>query len=258
MKHGIKSFLKYKLCSRHRCGHGIHSPFVFELVTKVFRSKGVKKDIELAGAIRQVMLSDKRIIKRAAFGANGQAEEIKAGRFVAKSSVTPKYGKLLYNLVAYYKPETVLELGTAAGISAIYMALGNPAAKLVTVEGCRETALIAQENFNRVGVKNATLVNASFEEVLPLVFFDLRKIDMAFFDGNHTYDATLSYFERCLPYTHDNTVFVFDDIHWSQGMEDAWKKIKQNAKVTVSVDLYRMGLVFFRSGIEKQHFTIRY
>jgi predicted O-methyltransferase YrrM len=258
MKHGIKGFLKYKLFSRHRCGHGIHSPFVFELVTKVFRSRGNKKDIELANAIRQVMLSDKRIIKRAAFGANGIAEEIKAGRFVAQSSVTPKYGKLLYNLVAYYKPETILELGTAAGISAIYMALGNPNAKLVTVEGCRETAMIAQENFNRVGVKNATLVNAPFEEVLPLVFFDLKKIDMAFFDGNHTQDATLSYFERCLLYTYENSVFVFDDIHWSPDMEEAWEKIKQNDKVTVSVDLYRMGLVFFRSGIEKQHFIIRY
>lgn len=258
MKHGIKGLLRYKLCSHHRCGHGIHSPFVYELVTKVFRSRGVKKDIELAGAIRQVMLSDKRIINRAAFGASGQAEEIKAGRFITRSSVTPKYGKLLYNLVAYYKPETILELGTAAGISAIYMALGNPDAKLVTVEGCRETAMIAQENINRVGVKNATVVNASFEEVLPLVFFDLRKIDMAFFDGNHTLDATLSYFDRCLPYAHENSVFVFDDIHWSRGMDEAWEKIKQNEKVTISVDLYRMGLVFFRSGIEKQHFTIRY
>jgi len=258
MKYGVKAFIKYKLFSRHRYGHGIHSPFVFEIVTKVFRRKGEKKELELAGAIRQVMLSDKRVIKRAAFGATGKAEEIKAGKFVRRSSVSPKYGKLLYNLVAFYKPEAILELGTAAGISAVYMALGNPDAKLVTIEGCRETAMIAQENFNRTGVKNATLVNASFDEVLPLVFFDLRKIDMAFFDGNHTFEATVSYFERCLPYVDENTFFVFDDIHWSQEMEKAWEKIKENEKVSISIDIHRMGLVFFRTGIEKQQFVIRY
>lgn len=258
MKNRIRGYLRYLLFSRHRCGHGIHSPFVYDLVTKGFRRKTTAKELELADAILQVMRSDKRMIHRAAFGASGKQETIKAGTFVRRSSVSRKYGKLLYNLTAYFRPGTILELGSATGISAIYMALGNPDARLVTVEGCRETAMIAQENINRIGIKNATVVNASFEEVLPLVFFDLKTIGLAFFDGNHTFDATIGYFERCLPYSDENSLFIFDDIHWSEDMERAWEKIKQHPSVSVSIDLYRMGLVFFRKGIEKQHFVIRY
>jgi predicted O-methyltransferase YrrM len=253
MKYGVKGYLRYFFFSRHRCGHGLHSPFVYDLVTKGFRRKTKAKELELADAILQVMRSDKRMINRAAFGAAGKQETVKAGAFVRRSSVSRKYGKLLYNLIAYFKPGTILELGSATGISAIYMA-----ARLVTVEGCRETAMIAQENVNRIGIKNVTVVNAPFEEVLPLVFFDLRKIDFAFFDGNHTFDATTDYFERCLPFTDENSIFIFDDIHWSEEMEKAWEKIKQHPSVSVSVDIYRMGLVFFRKGIEKQHFVIRY
>lgn len=258
MKYGIKGYLRYLLFSRHRYGHGIHSPFVYDLVTKGFRRKTTTKELELADAILQVMRSDKRIINREAFGATGKQEAVKAGHFVRRSSVSRKYGKLLYNLTAHYKPATILELGAATGISAIYMALGNSDARLVTVEGCRETAMIAQENVNRIGIKNVTVVNASFEEVLPLVFFDLKTIGLAFFDGNHTCEATTSYFERCLAYSDENSVFIFDDIHWSEDMEKAWEIIKTHPSVSVSVDIYRMGVVFFRKGIEKQHYVIRY
>jgi predicted O-methyltransferase YrrM len=165
---------------------------------------------------------------------------------------------LLYNLAAYLKPETILELGTAAGISSSYLAMGNPSAKMVSIEGCIETAQLAQNNFNRIGLRNITLVNSPFDEILQLSFFDLVKIDMAFFDGNHLYEPTLRYFSQSLPYASENAVFIFDDIHGSEEMEKAWNEIRQHEKVSISIDLFRMGLVFFRKGIEKQHFIIRY
>ncbi|PKP19718.1 MAG: SAM-dependent methyltransferase [Bacteroidetes bacterium HGW-Bacteroidetes-21] len=258
MKYGLGKYLNYLLFSHHKYGHGIHSPFVYDLIRNAFNSKGNKKDFELILALRRVLISDKGFITRKDFGSGNKNGKTKVADFVKNSSVTPRYGKLLYNLAAYLKPETILELGTAAGISSSYLAMGNPSAKMVSIEGCIETAQLAQNNFNRIGLRNITLVNSPFDEILQLSFFDLVKIDMAFFDGNHLYEPTLRYFSQSLPYASENAVFIFDDIHGSEEMEKAWNEIRQHEKVSISIDLFRMGLVFFRKGIEKQHFIIRY
>lgn len=258
MKYGISKYINYLLFSRHKYGHGIHSPFVYELIRNAFNSKGNQKDIELIEALRRVLSSEKGTITRTDLGSGNRNGEMKIAEFVKRSSVSPRYGRLLYNLSAYLKPATILELGTATGISSAFLAMGNPDARMVTIEGCPETAQLAQDNFNRIGIRNVTCVNAPFDDVLQLTFFDLGKIDLAFFDGNHLFEPTLRYFNQCLNYASESAVFIFDDIHGSEEMSRAWDEICKNEKVSISIDLFRMGLVFFRKGIEKQNFVIRY
>jgi predicted O-methyltransferase YrrM len=85
----------------------------------------------------------------------------------------------------------------------------------------------------------------------------IKTLDMLFIDGNHSYDATMRYFEMCKPYLHNQSLIVFDDIYWSKGMTQAWKEIKADPIVTVSIDLFFIGLVFFRKEQVKENFKLR-
>jgi predicted O-methyltransferase YrrM len=253
--------LNYFLFSKHKKGFSIHSPFLFDLITLVFNDSSDKVAYRKLDLIRKELLQSDKIISVKDFGSGSKkfSSDIRKVSEIAKySSVRRKYGTLLFNLVAYYKPKTILELGTSLGISTSYLALGNPESRVVSIEGCPETAKIAQETVALAGANNVMIVNGSFEEILPLSFFDLVTLGLVFFDGNHTKEATLNYFEQCLPYITNDSVFVFDDIHWSEDMEEAWETIKKNTKVTLSVDILQFGLVFFHNELSKQDFVIRY
>jgi len=253
--------LNYFLFSKHKKGFNIHSPFLFDLITLVFNDSSDKVSYRKLDLIRKELLQSNKVITVKDFGSGSKkfSSNIRKVSEIAKySSVQKKYGKLLFNLTSYYKPKTVLELGTSLGISTSYLALGNPEARVVSIEGCSETAKIAQETLALAGANNVMIVNGPFEEILPLSFFDLRTLGFMFFDGNHTKEATLNYFEQCLHYISNDTIFVFDDIHWSESMEEAWEMIKKNNKVTLTVDILQFGIVFFHKELSKQDFEVRY
>jgi len=174
------------------------------------------------------------------------------------ASKNEKYGQLLFRLVNNFQPQTILELGSSLGFSCIYMASACKNAKLITIEGSHEIARIAQENIAESGLTNITLLNGKFEDELNNAINQLGKLDFVFFDGNHQKEATLFYFEECLKYHHQKSVFVFDDIHWSRGMQEAWEQIKAHPEVFVTIDLFFLGLVFFRKEQAKENFIIRY
>ncbi len=257
----ILNKLKYILCSKHEKGFGIHSPFLFDLITLIFNDKSDKVAYRKIDLIRKELLESDKVITVTDFGAGSkifQSNQRKVSEITKYCTIKKKYGKLLYRLAVYYKPKTILEIGTSFGISTAYLALGNPEAKVVTVEGCSETSKIAQDTFTLANTKNITLVNGQFDEILPLTFFDLQTLGIVYFDGNHTKKATLNYFEQCLPYTINDTLFIFDDIHWSEEMEEAWEEIKRNKNVTLTVDLFQLGLVYFHKELTKQDFVIRF
>ena len=261
MIHHFIRNIHYYLFSKHKKGFNIHSPFLFDLITLVFNDKSDKVAYRKLDLIRQELLHSNKTIEVKDFGAGSKvfsSNNRKVSDIVKYSAVRNKYGKLLYRLVAHYKPTTILELGTSLGISTSYLALGNPEAKVVTIEGCPETAKIAQETVILAGAGNVTIVNGSFNEILPLTFFDLRELQFVFFDGHHTKEATLNYFEQCLPYISPHSIFIFDDIHWSEDMEKAWEIIKSNPKVSLSIDILQFGMIFFNKELSKQNFTIRF
>ena len=253
--------LNYFLFSKHKKGFSIHSPFLFDLITLVFNDNSDKLAYRKLDLIRKELIHSQKVITVKDYGAGSKkfmSNTRKVSEIARYSSVRKKYGKLLFNLTAYYKPKTILELGSSLGISTSYLALGNPDARVVSIEGCPETAKIAQETVLLTGANNVTIVNGPFEEVLPLSFFDLRTLQFVFFDGNHTKEATLNYFEQCLHFISNDTIFVFDDIHWSEGMEEAWEIIKKNNKVTLTVDVFQFGIVYFNNELSKQDFVVRY
>ncbi len=179
---------------------------------------------------------------------------------IATSSLKPKkYAQLLSRIVNHYKPVNIVELGTSFGITTSYLAAGNAGGKVYTVEGTAAIAEIAQKTFERAGFKNIELLAGNFNKVLPDLLTRLQSVDLAFVDGNHRKEPTLNYFKQLLAHSNHSAILIFDDIHWSADMEAAWAEIKQHPSVTLTVDLFFIGLVFVNSDFKiPQHFSIRF
>ena len=152
----------------------------------------------------------------------------------------------------------MVELGTSLGMSTAYLAKGNPQGRIATIEGCHETAALAGKNFALLGITNVDQVTGPFEKVLPKLLDKLGKVDLFFIDGNHRKEPSLQYFYQCLQHIHNDSVFILDDIHWSGEMEEAWKMISNHPSVTVTIDLFRMGLVFFKEGLSKEDYILHF
>lgn len=239
--------------------HDVHSPFVYDLVTRVFNQRKNKPIYHSFELIRTKMMRSKAIIEVLPIGAaGGEIKKVKMKDVAFNTSKSAKYAELLERICEYYQPEFAIEIGTSLGISAMYQASALYNGRLWTLEGNPDSAKVAKHNFEKLGFQNIELLEGNFNETLPLLTSALPRIDYVFFDGNHSLEATLKYFELCLAKAHEYTIFVFDDIRWSDDMQLAWQKIKNHDSVRVTVDLYAMGIVFFRRGQEKEHFTIRF
>ncbi len=256
MWYQLKSYLLFLLKSKNQ--HGIHSPFVYDLITKCFYDATYHSEFDQIKKIRKQLIQNNNSIVVNDFGAGSRvfkSNKRKIAAIAKNAGITPKRQQLLYRLVRYFKPENILELGTSLGLGSSTMAIANPAAKITTVEGCQNTSKIAQKLFDEYSLKNIQLHTSTFED-----FFDkntYEEYDLVYIDGNHNKEKTLQYFELLLTRINSNSILIFDDIHWSASMNNAWQKICKHPNVIVSIDTYFWGMVFFRTEQEKQHFTIR-
>lgn len=250
-------YLVYRL--KARTLHGTHSAFVYEFYQKVIVGDRGYYDFAPIEHLRNRLLHSTEEIDVVDFGAGEKGSvKRKVKDIAAKSSIPAKQGRMLFRLVNFMQPKVMLELGTSLGISTLYQAKACPTAKYITLEGSPQTAAIAGKNFELLKAKNIKQVIGSFDETLTEVLKNLASLDYVFFDGNHRKEPTLKYFKQCLPLASDNCVLVFDDIRWSVGMYEAWKEVVKEPAATVTIDLFTCGLVFFRKGQVKQHFTLKF
>ena len=181
------------------------------------------------------------------------------GAITRSSLKSPKYARLLFRMARYFKPGTILELGTSFGLTTAYLASADPNCRVLSLEGSTAIAEIARENFAALELKNIEIIEGDFSETLTQALSRTGPVEFVFIDGNHRKDPTLNYFKQLVEFNNHSTVLVFDDIYWSREMEEAWVQIKSDPAVTLSVDLFFLGLVFFTPAIKfKQDFTIRF
>ncbi|HXI01019.1 MAG TPA: class I SAM-dependent methyltransferase [Sphingobacteriaceae bacterium] len=255
----IKGYFKHTLFAKTR--HGIHSPFVYKLVDEVIYDFRANADYLNIEALRADLFKDERFITITDLGAgshvnNNKQKQVKQ---LAKNALKPaKLAQLIYRVAKYFSPEAIIELGTCLGLTTSYLAVAAPQAKVTSIEGCPETAAVAAENLKKLGINNVDLMVGDFDSLFPEIIADTKKIDFVFIDGNHRKIATLNYFEQVLPKIHEGSVMIFDDIYWSKGMKEAWTQIKGHPQVTITIDLFWIGLVFFKKGMAKEHFKIKY
>ena len=253
-----KDFLLHRFTSKNR--HGLHSPFIYRLVDEVIYDKQHKAVYDKIEAERDNLLVDDRFITITDLGAGSHVnnnKQKKISDITLNALKPPKLAKLLYRLAAFVKPTNIIELGTCLGITTLYLQQAAPEAKVYTLEGCPETAGVAKTVFERAGAKDISVITGNFDDTLGGVIDGLDKLDFVYIDGNHQKDATIRYFEWCLPKVHEDTMLIFDDIYWSAGMKQAWEQIKAHPQVTATVDLYWIGLVFFKPGKVKEDFKIK-
>lgn len=260
MNHLVKAYLKFLLHSKSE--HGIHSPFVFDLITKCFYNNSSYSEYSILQNYRKALLENKNTIEVTDFGAGSRVfkSNTRPISAIAKNAgISPKNAQLLFRITQYFQPETILEIGTSLGLATSALALGtktlDPKSKITSLEGCPNTLGIAKTQLEKFNLNSVQLIATEFSNYLN-AFGKQQNWKLIYFDGNHSKKATLAYFEILLSTATNDSVWIFDDIHWSKDMEEAWKIIQNHPKVTVTIDTFQWGLVFFRQEQMKEHFII--
>lgn len=254
----IKSYIKFIWNSKNE--HAVHSPFVFHLITKCLYDKNEYPEYLLLKKYRNNLLNNQDTIDVTDFGAGSKifkSNKRAVAKIAATAGITSNRAKLLFRVTNYFKPENILEIGTSLGLATFALAIGNANSNITSVEGCPQTARIAVKQLAEFDLTNINSIVSEFESFLKDPKQPAINYELIYFDGNHQKEATLRYFELLLPTITNDSVWIFDDIHWSQGMQQAWEIIKKHPKVTVTIDTFQWGFVFFRREQSKEHFVIR-
>ncbi len=253
--HQIKTYIKWLPKTFYL--HGIHSPFVFQLKKNCLKDTQPSTAYTTLSSYRKELYSNSKEITITDFGAGSRifkSNTRKIQDIARHAGATLKRMQLLHRVIRYFQPENVLELGTSLGLSTIAMAI-HKNTKVTTLEGCPETAKVAQEQLHKFEVTNIQCIVSPFEKSLDNVHTNMY--DFIYFDGNHSKKATLTYAKKLLPTATNNSCWIFDDIHWSPEMTEAWSEIKKIPAVSVTIDCFWFGIVFFRKEQSKEHFYIR-
>ena len=253
-------FLRYVATGRHWKGHGVHSPFVFDFINNVLFDKATYPEYDFFQILISSLRDSDEELQVHDLGDDShkfRVKDRKVADLAKTSSVPSKYGKLLFRITRYYKPKTIIELGTSIGISTLYLAKGHYGSKILTVEGNRNLCDFAKRMIGEAEIDNITIENSAFGETINNLSHEFARPQMVFIDGDHRYDATLKYFtffeERM-----KEGILIIDDIYWSAGMRKAWKKIAYQNKKHVTIDLFRMGIILIRESITPGHYVVRY
>ena len=258
-----RKFLIYLLTSSNGKGHGVHSPFVFDFIVHVLRGKQVDvQGFRQIEAKRRELEHSSRVLDVLDLGA-GSSFDKKSQRTVssiAKRAAKPsRFARLFYRIIRYYQIDSVLELGTSLGLTTRYLSIAGPRHGVISIEGAPAIADFTAKSLAEEGIRNTTILTGDFKDHLPGALASIKGSKLVFFDGNHQYQPTLDYFQAALGGIGDEDILIFDDIHWSNDMEKAWAEIRNNEKVSCTIDLFFIGIVFFRKEFkEKLHFAIRF
>ncbi|WP_339755687.1 class I SAM-dependent methyltransferase [uncultured Winogradskyella sp.] len=252
----IIAYIKFLFSSTNQ--HGIHSPFIYSFVTKCLYDKKKHEAYSKLNDYRKALQKSNTILQVKDLGEGSKvldANQRMVGKMVKTSSSSKKDSELLYRFSKYFGFKKIIELGTSLGMGTYAFSLANPSATITTIEGCPNTSAFTKSKLEELNIKNIDLLTGYFADIIPQLKED--HYDFVFYDGHHNKNATIQYFEALLPKVHNETIFVFDDIYWSKGMTEAWDYIKAHNAVTVTVDCFYLGLVFFRKEQVKEHFKIR-
>lgn len=256
----------------------LHSPFLYHLYSHIIQDQKFFYAFEEIEQVRNELLANTNTIEITDLGAGSRVFKNKDGKntrtisqIAQYSALRPKEGRILFRLMEYFKPKYVLELGTSLGLGTLYLHKGNPNAQIHTIEGCPNISAFAKQsldNFIKDDIhslsqrENIFFHLGNIDELLPK-FCQIEnnkifpQIDLAYVDANHRFEPTLRYFELILTKITPNSVLIFDDIHWSKPMHQAWEIIKKHPLITLTIDLFGIGIVFFNKNLSKEDFVLR-
>lgn len=251
----IRQYFNY--LQKAKSKYYLHSPFVYQFYLNVLEGEEVEQ-LRSISLLRTKLKNNHTLLSFEDFG-TGNLLQRSISDIERMVAIRHKYGRLLYRLVKYFEPKNILEIGTSIGLSSSYLAVAGATTKIISLEGSPEVACTAKQNHSALQIKNVEVVTGNFEETVSSSLKNISSLDLVFFDGNHTKQATLDYFNQCLEKVNENSVFVFDDIYWSREMCEAWEEIKLYPQITLAIDVYQFGICFFRKEkLAKENFVLWY
>ena len=255
----IKAYLRYWLNAVNQ--HSLHPPFVYDFYTRIIQGKQENELFDTIESYRHQYLQDENYIKVTSPGAPSRVSndgKRKISRLAQHGISKPKNSRLLYRIIQDMQPEIIVELGSSLGINTLYLSAAYPQAQVYTFEGCKETAQLAAQLYDNWPIKNISLIEGNIDETLPRLCTKLDRIDFAYLDANHRFKPTVNYFNLLMKKSSSHSILILDDIYWSEGMYQAWKTIISKPEISLSLDLFELGIVFCRKLPIKQHYTLMY
>ena len=258
--HLAKETVKHQLLSGYWRGHHVHSPFVYHIIRHVITTRHTDEMLRAKAAqYRRDIYSDKEVVEVEDLGTGATRDPKRRISDIARrTSIGSKYGLMIARLAHDLNPKTIIELGTSMGMSTFYLASGASDARVISIEGSREVAIRAEKMLNTHGISNVEVRNGNFDNLLPQILEETNGAELVYIDGNHTYEATMRYFNMAARVMSPLSVIILDDIHWSEGMSRAWQEIVQDTRVMSTIDTLHMGIAYFRTGCQKEHFRLRW
>ncbi|MEN0002803.1 MAG: class I SAM-dependent methyltransferase [Bacteroidota bacterium] len=253
----LKRYLHYYWRAQTR--HDVHSPFLATVVENILEDTRTFYAFPIIEGLRERLASSQTIVQTVDYGAGSKVKATQARTIrslTQGAAISATVGQQLFRAVLHFKPKTILELGTSLGISSLYLAAAAPHARMITIEGCPQTARLAAQNFDALSTPHIQLLNAPFAAALPKALEQLKQVDLCYIDGDHQRESTLVYVRTILPYLHPKSVLIIADINWSEEMVSAWEKLKELPIVSRSMELYHYGMLFFdEAATHPQHLT---
>jgi len=242
--------------------HDLHSPFLYNFYIELVKNEYCFGDFEVLSSIRKKLYSDKTIIKVLDFGAGSKKMKSneRSIRQISKHGIaSQKQAEFLYRLVNKFSPKTIVELGTSVGLTTLYLSRANVKSKIYTIEGCPNLFQYSKKQFVSYKAQNIFSINGNFDSEFPKILSKIESLDFLYIDGNHTYSSTINYFNMALGKKNPHSIFVFDDINWNEDMQKAWREICASPEITLSLDFFHFGVVFFRKEqLNKEHFILKF
>lgn len=251
----LSQYTKHFLSSKNNYGHGIHSPYVFNFVQSTLHCEHEYYCFEKIENLRNQNALNKKTVNIIDYG-TGSNRSSTISTITKTALQSKKNAQLLFKIANYLKAQNIVELGTSLGITTAYLAAHKSKSQCISLEGSAEIADIAKQNHQILGLKNIEIIVGNIDNTLASSIAKIESIDLAYIDANHNYASCMEYFEELLNKVHENSVVVIDDIYWSVGMQKAWNEIKQHPATTSTIDIYHMGIVFFKPFLHKENFKI--
>lgn len=253
-----KAFLNYL---RHARGpHGVHSPFVFELITQVLVPERRYYCFDTLEKERRAWLGDRRKIQVLDLGAGShrlKSDERRICDIARHSLQSPEGCRLIFKLTQHFQAKRFLELGTSLGLTSAYLAQVGSEVSVTTIEGAPALVQEARNLHARLSLDNVNVLEGDFDRVIQTHGLASKAWDVVYIDGNHRGEATLRYASDLWPALAHNGCMVFDDIHWSKDMQEAWQTFVQRQEVTLSLDFFRFGVAFKNQAFSKEHMVLK-
>ena len=236
-----KYYIKAIRRLRHRRGFGVHSPFAFNLITKVIEENFMYYSYAEIEQIRREKLQGKLNRK----SLNRRAE------------ISFKKGSLLFRLVNRFTPSFILEICTAWGISTLYLHNGHSTSHLVCIEPDNAVAEMAKKVVGD-NKESISFLTDSLSHSLDLYFISGTELNFVYV---HQLSNPADYtwlIPLLIEHSGDKTVWVINGIRSHERIAAAWRLLIADNKVRVTMDLYDMGLAFNNPKLNKQDYVVAF